>query len=268
MPASKRPTEAASGGIGYAQGYLLAVAYCFDSRAIGRDAVHGMRPGVRPSPGGGSTGFSGHRRHCPPRGREHPINAGLGDGVQRGHSASGHNPRHSGPSRKDPRRLSCRFGRAGKHQFFPYAVRRRPWRATVPPLSSATSLRFRRPPRVQAFPLTISVRYRFSKAPKARFSDGIPPAGPLSIILWRRIYRRRLSPGHYGNYETRLFEGAGNLPIVGEALAIRLAGQYQKRDGTRNIGIGNDLPPGGPSLITRVLRLNIPARSPAQARRA
>ncbi|SMP82968.1 hypothetical protein SAMN06296065_1348 [Novosphingobium panipatense] len=29
-----------------------------------------------------------------------------------------------------------------------------------------------------------------------------------------------------------------------------------------------DLPPGGPSLITRVLRLSIPARSPAQARRA
>lgn len=28
-----------------------------------------------------------------------------------------------------------------------------------------------------------------------------------------------------------------------------------------------DLPPGGPSIITRVMRLNIPARSPAQARR-
>ena len=32
--------------------------------------------------------------------------------------------------------------------------------------------------------------------------------------------------------------------------------------------IGDDLPPGGPSVITRVLRLNNPARSPAQARRA
>lgn len=32
--------------------------------------------------------------------------------------------------------------------------------------------------------------------------------------------------------------------------------------------VRGDLPPGGPSLITRVLRLNILARSPAQARRA
>jgi len=47
--------------------------------------------------------------------------------------------------------------------------------------------------------------------------------------------------GTYGNYDARIIEGALNLPIVADKLALRVAGQFQKRDGwTRNIGIGGD----------------------------
>ena len=57
--------------------------------------------------------------------------------------------------------------------------------------------------------------------------------------------------GTYGNYDTRLMEGALNLPIVADKLAVRVAGQFQKRDGwTRNIGIGGD----ADDLNSRALR--------------
>ncbi|CAM8672905.1 hypothetical protein V473_18500 [Sphingobium cupriresistens LL01] len=57
--------------------------------------------------------------------------------------------------------------------------------------------------------------------------------------------------GTYGNYDTRLMEGALNLPIVADKLAVRIAGQYQKRDGwTKNIGIGGD----ADDLNSRALR--------------
>jgi len=47
--------------------------------------------------------------------------------------------------------------------------------------------------------------------------------------------------GSYGNYDARLVEGALNLPLVSEKVALRVAGQYQKRDGwTKNIGVGDD----------------------------
>lgn len=57
--------------------------------------------------------------------------------------------------------------------------------------------------------------------------------------------------GTYGNYDMRLVEGALNLPIFSDKLALRVAGQYQKRDGwTKNIGIGND----ADDLNSRALR--------------
>ncbi|MFC6438360.1 TonB-dependent receptor [Novosphingobium resinovorum] len=57
--------------------------------------------------------------------------------------------------------------------------------------------------------------------------------------------------GTYGNYDSRLLEGALNMPIVDGKLALRIAGQYQKRDGwTRNIGIGRD----ADDLNSRALR--------------
>ena len=45
----------------------------------------------------------------------------------------------------------------------------------------------------------------------------------------------------YGNYDAVRFEGAVNVPIAADRAALRIAGQYQTRDGyTRNIGIGRD----------------------------
>lgn len=45
----------------------------------------------------------------------------------------------------------------------------------------------------------------------------------------------------YGNYDARVLEGALNVPLVADTVALRIAGQYQKRDGwTKNIGIGDD----------------------------
>src|SRR3546814_18406721 len=45
----------------------------------------------------------------------------------------------------------------------------------------------------------------------------------------------------YGNYDARIAEGALNLPVVDGKAALRIDGQYQKRDGwTKNIGIGDD----------------------------
>lgn len=47
--------------------------------------------------------------------------------------------------------------------------------------------------------------------------------------------------GTYGRYNARILEGALNVPIVSDKVALRIAGQIQKRDGwTKNIGIGND----------------------------
>ncbi|WP_336971124.1 TonB-dependent receptor [Sphingobium aromaticiconvertens] len=55
----------------------------------------------------------------------------------------------------------------------------------------------------------------------------------------------------YGNYDWRILEGALNLPIVENKVAIRIAGQYQKRDGwTKNIGVGHD----ADDLNSRALR--------------
>ncbi|MFA7553115.1 MAG: TonB-dependent receptor [Spongiibacteraceae bacterium] len=44
-----------------------------------------------------------------------------------------------------------------------------------------------------------------------------------------------------GDYSTRNTEGAINIPIIDDKLAVRLAGQIQRRDGyTKDVGIGND----------------------------
>ncbi|TVV77095.1 TonB-dependent receptor [Sphingomonas solaris] len=44
-----------------------------------------------------------------------------------------------------------------------------------------------------------------------------------------------------GNHDGRILEGALNLPIVDGKVALRIAGQLQKRDGyTKNIGVGGD----------------------------
>ncbi|WP_231735497.1 TonB-dependent receptor [Novosphingobium sp. CCH12-A3] len=45
----------------------------------------------------------------------------------------------------------------------------------------------------------------------------------------------------YGSYDARIAEAAVNLPLIDQKVALRIAGQYQKRDGwTKNIGIGQD----------------------------
>ncbi|WP_336966589.1 TonB-dependent receptor [Sphingobium aquiterrae] len=45
-----------------------------------------------------------------------------------------------------------------------------------------------------------------------------------------------------GSYNERTFEGAVNLPVVDNHVALRLAGQISRREGyTKNIGIGGDL---------------------------
>src|SRR3546814_471893 len=47
---------------------------------------------------------------------------------------------------------------------------------------------------------------------------------------------------HLGNFMDRGFEGAINLPIVDQKIALRLAGQIARRDGyTKNLGSGPDL---------------------------
>jgi iron complex outermembrane receptor protein len=60
--------------------------------------------------------------------------------------------------------------------------------------------------------------------------------------------------GFYGNYNARSLEGAVNLPLVANKIALRVAGEYQKRDGwTKNIGIGND----ADDLNSRTLRASL-----------
>jgi iron complex outermembrane recepter protein len=45
----------------------------------------------------------------------------------------------------------------------------------------------------------------------------------------------------YGSYNARIAEAAINIPIADQKAALRISGQYQKRDGwTKNIGVGND----------------------------
>ena len=45
----------------------------------------------------------------------------------------------------------------------------------------------------------------------------------------------------YGNHDARILEGSLNVPLISEKVALRFAGQLQKRDGwTKNIGIGDN----------------------------
>jgi iron complex outermembrane receptor protein len=45
----------------------------------------------------------------------------------------------------------------------------------------------------------------------------------------------------YGSHDAKVAEAAINLPLVDQKVALRIAGQYQKRDGwTKNIGVGRD----------------------------
>lgn len=58
----------------------------------------------------------------------------------------------------------------------------------------------------------------------------------------------------YGSYNAVIAEGAINLPIVDQKVALRISGQYQKRDGwTKNIGIGKD----ADDLNSRALRATL-----------
>jgi iron complex outermembrane recepter protein len=46
----------------------------------------------------------------------------------------------------------------------------------------------------------------------------------------------------YGRFDDKLLEGAITLPLAKDAVALRIAGKYNKRDGwTKNIGLGGDL---------------------------
>jgi iron complex outermembrane recepter protein len=48
--------------------------------------------------------------------------------------------------------------------------------------------------------------------------------------------------GSYGNYDYKDVEGAVNLPIIADAVALRVAGKISRRDGfTKNLGVGNDM---------------------------
>lgn len=48
--------------------------------------------------------------------------------------------------------------------------------------------------------------------------------------------------GTIGNYDLRDLEGALNLPIVSDRIALRVAGRFSRRDGTtKNLGAGGDL---------------------------
>ena len=60
--------------------------------------------------------------------------------------------------------------------------------------------------------------------------------------------------GSYGNYDTRRLEGALNVPLLADTVALRVAGQYQKGDGwTENIGVGDD----ASDLNTRSIRASL-----------
>ncbi len=46
----------------------------------------------------------------------------------------------------------------------------------------------------------------------------------------------------YGNYNDRQVEGAATIPIIKDKVSLRIAGQYDERDGyTKNIGVGGPL---------------------------
>src|SRR5690606_6190222 len=48
--------------------------------------------------------------------------------------------------------------------------------------------------------------------------------------------------GTFGNYDNRQFQGALNLPIIQDKVALRLAGDLHDRDAyTKNLGVGGDI---------------------------
>jgi iron complex outermembrane recepter protein len=63
----------------------------------------------------------------------------------------------------------------------------------------------------------------------------ITPAG--AAYDWSGYLR-----GEYGNFDYSSFEGAVNIPLSSDRLALRIAGQTRRRDGyTQNLGVGPDL---------------------------
>ncbi|MDB6060332.1 MAG: TonB-dependent receptor [Verrucomicrobiaceae bacterium] len=57
-----------------------------------------------------------------------------------------------------------------------------------------------------------------------------------------------------GNYNNREFKGAVNVPIIDDKLAIRLAGDVQRRDGwAKDVGTGKDLE----NIDTKAVRLSV-----------
>ncbi|MGF7155844.1 Arm DNA-binding domain-containing protein [Novosphingobium gossypii] len=79
---------------------------------------------------------------------------------------------------------------------------------------------------------------------------------PNGSLLWRVKFR---------------FHGIEKKMALGRYPDVGLKEARDKRDEAREqleSGIDPDLPPGSPSIITRVQRLNTMARTPAQARRA
>src|SRR5690554_2517487 len=60
--------------------------------------------------------------------------------------------------------------------------------------------------------------------------------------------------GTLGDYDHRRFQGAINIPLVDDKVALRIAGDVNKRDGyTKNIGVGGDLD----DTDTKALRVSL-----------
>src|SRR3546814_6771704 len=63
-------------------------------------------------------GHGRHCRYCTPDRREHPINARVGNGVQRGYAAPILHTRHPGPVDQDAGGIPRRIRRAREHELF------------------------------------------------------------------------------------------------------------------------------------------------------
>lgn len=63
--------------------------------------------------------------------------------------------------------------------------------------------------------------------------------------------------GTFGNYDLHDFEGAVNLPLIEDKVALRVAGRVARRDGTtKNLGTGGDLDNVHSDQVRVSLRLN------------
>lgn len=81
------------------------------------------------------------------------------------------------------------------------------------------------------------------KGPQGTLFGRNTTGGALLVYAQTPVYETEgYIEGTYGRFNERKLEGALNLPIIQDKLALRVAGQYWRRDGyTENLGVGNDL---------------------------